>query len=100
MGFLAFHAFQPLVRRAPRMVFLLVPKIFDHPAETLRPETDNPVPRLPFEDPPVCDSMVEAHVDPDVFDLFLKSGVYREYAETYLDPAQIDEINIADYIGG
>ena len=42
----------------------------------------------------------DAHVDPDVFDLFLKSGVYRDYAETYLDPDQIDDINIADYLDG
>ena len=39
-----------------------------------------------------------AHVDPDLFDLFLESGIYLDYAKTYLDPAQIDDINIADYM--
>jgi hypothetical protein len=35
------------------------------------------------------------HIDPDVFDIFLKDGVYRRYAQLYLDPLQIDEVNIA-----
>ena len=39
----------------------------------------------------------DAHIDPDLFALFLTSGVYREYAERYLDPAQIDEVDIARY---
>jgi len=30
------------------------------------------------------------HIDPDLFDIFLKQGVYRRYAEKFLDPAQID----------
>ena len=38
------------------------------------------------------------HIDPDIFDLFLKSGVYRKYAENYLLPEQIDEIEIDDYL--
>lgn len=38
------------------------------------------------------------HIDPDLFDLFLKSGVWREYADTFLAPEQIDEIDIEDYL--
>jgi HD-GYP domain-containing protein (c-di-GMP phosphodiesterase class II) len=40
----------------------------------------------------------KGHIDPDLFDLFLKSGVYQEYAERFLDPDQIDEVDIADYL--
>jgi hypothetical protein len=38
------------------------------------------------------------HIDPDLFDLFLTSGVYLKYANQFLEPDQIDEVNIADYI--
>jgi len=38
------------------------------------------------------------HIDPDLFDLFLSSGVYLEYANKFLSPEQIDEVNIADYL--
>jgi HD-GYP domain-containing protein (c-di-GMP phosphodiesterase class II) len=46
-------------------------------------------------------SMAKAqhHIDPDLFDLFLNSGVYRRYAERYMQPEQIDEVNIAQYVG-
>lgn len=30
------------------------------------------------------------HIDPDLFDVFLKQKVYLKYAEQYLDPLQID----------
>ncbi|MEI9981766.1 MAG: HD domain-containing phosphohydrolase [Aliidongia sp.] len=32
----------------------------------------------------------EGHLDPELFELFLASGVYRDYAEAYLDPSQRD----------
>jgi HD-GYP domain-containing protein (c-di-GMP phosphodiesterase class II) len=38
------------------------------------------------------------HIDPELFDLFLRSGVYREYAEQYMKPEQIDRVDIAAYI--
>jgi len=41
----------------------------------------------------------EGHIDPELFDLFLESGVYREYAERYLRPDQLDEVDIARYVG-
>lgn len=40
----------------------------------------------------------EQHIDPDLFELFLRSGVYREFAQRYLRPEQIDAVDIADYL--
>lgn len=39
------------------------------------------------------------HIDPELFDLFLSSGVYRQYAERFMAPEQIDEVEIAQYVG-
>jgi HD-GYP domain-containing protein (c-di-GMP phosphodiesterase class II) len=33
------------------------------------------------------------HVDPDLFDVFVRSKVYRRYAEIFLDKEQIDEVD-------
>ena len=38
------------------------------------------------------------HLDPELFRLFLESGVYLDYAEKFLEPAQIDKVNICDYL--
>ncbi len=35
------------------------------------------------------------HIDPDLFDVFMRQGVYRLYAENYLDPEQIDAVSDA-----
>lgn len=40
----------------------------------------------------------DEHLDSELFRLFLESGVYKEYAETYLLETQIDNVNIADYL--
>lgn len=40
----------------------------------------------------------EQHIDRDVFDLFLISGTYREYAQQYLKPEQIDTVDISRYL--
>jgi HD-GYP domain-containing protein (c-di-GMP phosphodiesterase class II) len=40
----------------------------------------------------------DRHIDPDLFALFLSSGVYREYAEQHLLPGQIDEVDVARYV--
>ena len=40
----------------------------------------------------------EQHIDAELFDLFLRAGVYRDYAERYLRPEQIDAVDIADYL--
>ncbi|MCC7016380.1 MAG: GAF domain-containing protein [Rhodospirillales bacterium] len=39
------------------------------------------------------------HIDPELFDLFLTSGVYLEYAKKFLSPEQIDKVDIAQYLG-
>jgi len=36
--------------------------------------------------------------DPDLFDLFLTSGAHLEYARKFLDPEQIDEVDISEYV--
>ena len=38
------------------------------------------------------------HIDPDIFRLFLESGVYRQYAEKFLKPEQIDDVDVAAYL--
>jgi len=40
----------------------------------------------------------EGHIDPDMFDLFLTSGIYRDYAERYMPVEQIDEVRIEDFL--
>lgn len=36
----------------------------------------------------MCD---EGHVDPDLFELFVREKVYLSYAVEYLDPEQLDD---------
>ena len=40
----------------------------------------------------------DQHLDEDIFKLFLKSGVYKEYAKEYLLDSQIDEVDIDQYL--
>lgn len=40
----------------------------------------------------------DQHIDPDLFDLFLTSGIWKEYADMFLLPDQIDEVDIQDYL--
>ena len=40
----------------------------------------------------------DRHIDPDLFDLFLKSGVYRKYAEKFMPPEYIDEVDVGAYV--
>ena len=42
----------------------------------------------------------DRHIDPELFELFLTSGVYRQYAEHFLQPDQIDDVDISAYVGG
>lgn len=37
------------------------------------------------------------HIDPDVFELFLSAGIYRDYAERFLAPEQIDPVDVESY---
>ena len=47
----------------------------------------------------ILKNMVEdQHVDPDVFELFLKSGVWKGYAAEHMLPAQIDIDDISTYL--
>ncbi|HKY02218.1 MAG TPA: HD domain-containing phosphohydrolase [Burkholderiales bacterium] len=39
----------------------------------------------------------EQHVDPDLYELFIDSGVWREYAERFLQPEQIDVDDASPY---
>ena len=41
----------------------------------------------------------EGHIDPDLFALFLNSGVYRAYAAKFLLEEQIDDVDVAHYLG-
>ena len=40
----------------------------------------------------------DKHIDPDLFELFLTSGVYKQFADKYLEPQYIDEIDINAYL--
>jgi HD-GYP domain-containing protein (c-di-GMP phosphodiesterase class II) len=40
----------------------------------------------------------EQHIDAELFALFLQSGVYAEYGSQFLQPAQIDEVDIQRYL--
>ncbi len=40
------------------------------------------------------------HIDPDLFALFLTSGVYRQYAERYMPRDCVDEVDVARLLGG
>ena len=40
----------------------------------------------------------DRHIDPDLFDLFLTSGVYKDYAARFLRPDQIDDVDISQYL--
>ena len=41
----------------------------------------------------------DGHIDPDLFDLFIESGVYLDYARRFLNPEQIDEIDPEAVLG-
>ncbi|MGB0683504.1 MAG: HD domain-containing phosphohydrolase [Magnetovibrionaceae bacterium] len=41
----------------------------------------------------------DRHIDAELFDLFLTSGIYKVYAEKFLLPEQIDEVDIDKFIG-
>ena len=40
----------------------------------------------------------EGHLDQDVFELFLTSGVYQRFAESYMLPEQLDEVDVSSYV--
>ncbi len=40
----------------------------------------------------------DQHIDEDLFHLFLETGAYKEYAERFLKPEQIDEVDVSQYL--
>lgn len=42
----------------------------------------------------------DKHIDPDLFDLFIKERIYEKYASQYIDPEQVDQIDSAILSGG
>ncbi len=44
------------------------------------------------------DMKVKGYIDPDLFDVLLTSGVYKQYAQEFLSPDQIDQVDIQKYL--
>jgi HD-GYP domain-containing protein (c-di-GMP phosphodiesterase class II) len=42
---------------------------------------------------------LDGHIDPDLFDIFIRSRVYERYAKDYLDPAQVDPVDVTEIPG-
>ncbi|RKZ78938.1 MAG: phosphohydrolase [Candidatus Parabeggiatoa sp. nov. 1] len=42
---------------------------------------------------------IENHIDPDLFDVFIREKVYLQYAKQFLAPEQIDEVDVAQLPG-
>ncbi len=42
---------------------------------------------------------LDGHIDPDLFDVFIASGAWRTYAERFLDPEQLDEVELSQLPG-
>ena len=42
---------------------------------------------------------MDNHIDPDIFDLFIREEIYLRYAEKFLEPEQIDEVDVANILG-
>lgn len=40
----------------------------------------------------------DGHLDPDLFDLFLRAGVYLDYAKRFMRPEHMDAVDIAAYL--
>ncbi|OJX83301.1 HD family phosphohydrolase [Magnetospirillum sp. 64-120] len=40
----------------------------------------------------------DQHIDPDLWILFLESGVWKDYADQYLRPEQVDNVDISQYL--
>jgi HD-GYP domain-containing protein (c-di-GMP phosphodiesterase class II) len=42
---------------------------------------------------------LNGHIDPDLFDIFVRDKVYLRYAQQFLDPEQIDEVDLSKIPG-
>ena len=44
--------------------------------------------------------VLDEHIDRDCFELLVREEVYLQYARQYLDPAQIDTVDVSKYLVG
>jgi len=42
---------------------------------------------------------LEGHIDPDLFDIFVRTRVYERYAREFMDPSQIDAVDVTKIPG-
>ena len=42
---------------------------------------------------------LDGHIDPDLFDIFVRERVYERYAKEYMDPAQVDPVDVTKIPG-
>jgi hypothetical protein len=42
---------------------------------------------------------LNGHIDPDLFDVFIREEVYLEYAQQFLAPEQIDNVDLSKIPG-
>ena len=40
----------------------------------------------------------EGHIDPDLFEIFLRSGAYRRYAQQHMPAALMDDVDVDGYL--
>lgn len=60
----------------------------------------------PYKEPKKLSQVLEimrgmkngGHIDPDLYEVFIRSGVYMDYAEQYIDKVQIDDFNPEEYL--
>lgn len=38
------------------------------------------------------------HIDADLFDIFLRSGIYRRYAQSHMPSSLVDDVNVEDFL--
>jgi len=69
--------------------------------ETFLTAADRPYkkPKKLSESVRIMHAMKESqHIDGDLFALFLKSGIYKVYAEKFLEPDQIDAVAVEQFL--
>lgn len=42
---------------------------------------------------------IDQHIDPDLFDIFVREKIYLKYAQQFLEPEQIDEVDVTKIPG-
>ena len=42
---------------------------------------------------------LDGHIDPDLFDIFVRTRIYERYAKEFMDPSQIDAVDVAKIPG-